>query len=1073
MPDQPLLPFGEPLPAATPSSKPAKPRRPSAPKTPAPAAPAPRAAPVPAAASGAGPRPTSRLIEDLARACAQNPLEEKVFVSPSLAVGHTLVERLAREGHPWINLRVETVRTLALNAIGPALAQGGLRLLSRAQALALVEQACAETLDARSYFGRLRDRPGLHRALQETLDELRAAGLEAEAIPASAFTDPRKPKEIRAILARYAGLLSEGRFVDGIEVLRRAAATAAASEALFLVPGDAEHSDVERRVLERLSGGRLHQLAVDTPEAWAETARRARLFRAVGEENELREAFRRVLREGIPFDQVEILHTDHAVYPSLAWELSREHGIPCTFSGGVAATYSRPGQAALAFLEWIGGGYPAGRLREALASGALTLRGLEKAVAAASERGTRDSSAPAVAREMRRARIGFGRRRHLTALDRAVAGLEGPERRSHRGDEDVDSASAARRVESRARRLAAARRARDFVRRALELAPDGAAPADALRRLASGARTFVSEFARVADDLDAAAGEALDSLFEEIAELPAASASPGDAVERLTDAVRELSVSPDRARPGRVHVAHYTAGGFSGRPHAFLLGLDESRHPGRGLEDPVLLDEERRGINASLARNALAMERERPRESARALRTCLARLRGSLTASYSKFDLRNLSQAGEPSPSPFFLELYRESAGRADADYRAMLDDLERAEGFVPDEDAALDEPEWWLARLRRAGASLEAGAAAPLVRAAYPWLADGHDAETARASSELTAWDGRLRGPTPELDPRVSGAATSASRIQDLAKCPFSYFLKSVLRIEAPDDLERESNRWLEPREEGSLLHEVFHAFCEGLSGRGEKPDLDRDGAVIESIAADKIAAWRDRVPPPSEVAFQAQREAVLSACRTFLRDEALRAGRVTPRFFEVPFGLGPAESAASIASADPVEIPLGAGRRLRLSGKIDRVDEADDGTYHVWDYKTGSPYSVREGKGLRGGRQAQPALYAMAVEALLSRAGKPGRVSESGYFFPGVRGEGQRITLPLDASRARDALTRLLDLTAAGMFPHATSDDDCRFCEFDSICGGAAGTAERSKEKLAAAEDAALVAFRELHEE
>src|SRR5262245_64490918 len=121
--------------------------------------------------------PGTRLIESLARVCSERPLEEKVLVSPSLSVGHTLVERLAREGHPWMNLRVETVRTLALSAAGPGLAREGLRLLSRPQALALVEQACAQALPAESYFGALRDRTGLHRAMQRTLDELRAAGI--------------------------------------------------------------------------------------------------------------------------------------------------------------------------------------------------------------------------------------------------------------------------------------------------------------------------------------------------------------------------------------------------------------------------------------------------------------------------------------------------------------------------------------------------------------------------------------------------------------------------------------------------------------------------------------------------------------------------------------------------------------------------------------------------------------------------------------------------------------------------------------------------------------------------------
>ncbi|HEX4441309.1 MAG TPA: PD-(D/E)XK nuclease family protein [Thermoanaerobaculia bacterium] len=1021
--------------------------------------------PAPRAGSLAADAGTSRLIEELARVCAELPLEEKVLVAPSLAAGHTLVERLAREGHPWINLRVETVRTLALAAVGSELAREGLRLLSRAQALALVEQACSETLTARSYFGELRDRPGLHRALQATLDELRGAGIDAAAIPASAFSDPRKPREIRAVLARYAEALAEGRFVDGLEVLRRAAASASPGTGIYLLPSDAELADVEREFLERLAGPRLRELAADPPEEWTRAARGARLLRAVGEENEIRDAFRRILREGIPFDRVEILHTDASVYPALAWELSREHGIPCTFGGGVPATYSRPGQAALAFLDWVGGGFPSGRLREALASGLLTLRSAGEAS------GARDAHASATAREMRRARIGWGRRRHLTALDRRIRELEGPDRRSHRGEDDGDDAPAARRrAESRGRSLAAATQAKDFVSRALELAPDAAAP-DALRTLARGARAFVAEFARVADELDGAAAEALDSLFQEIAELPAATAPLPEAVERLADAVRELSVSPDRPRPGRVHVTHYAAGGFSGRPHAFVLGLDDGRHPGRGLEDPVLLDDERREINASLERKALAMERERPRESARALRACLARLRGSVTASYSKFDLRNLSQAGEPSPSPFFLELYRESSGKPDADYGSMLEDLENAEGFVPDEDAALDETEWWLARLRGAGRRLEPGSASDLVRGAYPWLDDGHTAETARASGELTAWDGRLRGPTPELDPRVSGGAISATRIQELAKCPFSYFLKAVLRIESPDDLERESTRWLEPRDSGILLHDVFHAFCEGLVARGQRPDLERDTPVLAAIAAERIADWRERVPPPSELAFEAERESVLAACGIFLRDEAGRADRVTPRWFEVPFGLGPVK-AGSIASADAVEIAVGSGR-LRLTGKIDRVDEGADGTFHVWDYKTGSAFSVQEGKGLRGGRQAQPALYAMAVEVLLGRAGLKGRVSTTGYFFAGVKGEGQRIEVRVDAAETRDALSRLLDLAAAGMFPHAVSGDDCRFCDYKLICGGAEEAAGRAAEKLAAAADGPLAAFREIHEE
>ncbi|HYR47113.1 MAG TPA: PD-(D/E)XK nuclease family protein, partial [Thermoanaerobaculia bacterium] len=164
---------------------------------------------------------------------------------------------------------------------------------------------------------------------------------------------------------------------------------------------------------------------------------------------------------------------------------------------------------------------------------------------------------------------------------------------------------------------------------------------------------------------------------------------------------------------------------------------------------------------------------------------------------------------------------------------------------------------------------------------------------------------------------------------------------------------------------------------------------------------------------------------------------------------------------------------IEIAPGRSFRLRGKIDRVDEAPDGTFEVWDYKTGSPLSVREGMGARGGRQVQPVLYAMAFETLLERAGLPGRVSKSGYFFPGRKGEGQRVIAPLDRTETRDVLGKLFDLLAAGMFPHALSEGGCRFCDFEAICGGPKEASERAERKLEANRDGVLTAFRMLHAE
>ena len=75
--------------------------------------------------------------------------------------------------------------------------------------------------------------------------------------------------------------------------------------ALYLVVAAEELSTLERALLDRLAGARQVSLAGDAPEDWARIAPSAAIFRAVGEENEIREAFRRVFAAGVAWDDVE------------------------------------------------------------------------------------------------------------------------------------------------------------------------------------------------------------------------------------------------------------------------------------------------------------------------------------------------------------------------------------------------------------------------------------------------------------------------------------------------------------------------------------------------------------------------------------------------------------------------------------------------------------------------------------------------------------------------------------------------------------------------------------------------
>ena len=92
---------------------------------------------------------------------------------------------------------------------------------------------------------------------------------------------------------------------------------------------------------------------------------------------------------------------------------------------------------------------------------------------------------------------------------------------------------------------------------------------------------------------------------------------------------------------------------------------------------------------------------------------------------------------------------------------------------------------------------------------------------------------------------------------------------------------------------------------------------------------------------------------------------------------------------------------------------------------------------------KQLNRGRQIQHALYARAVEILLARANKRGRVVRSGYFFPGPKGEGERIAIKQDNVALQRVLVTLFDLLREGIFPYAPDQDFCGICAYGVVCG------------------------------
>lgn len=999
-------------------------------------------------------------IRFLARFCREHPLDDKVFLCPSFVVGRQVGESLAREAGSWVNLRFVTPWTLAGEVLERSGLSGRERPMTAAAELALVDRLFRDLwAEGRiSYFAAPErpPSPGLARALHRAVRDLRLAGLTSGDVRPERFLVARKGEELVALIERYEESLRKDERLDAAAFLR--AAALAAGERRYaapwtLCPADSQPSRIERGLVLAAAGERLVLVpgdpvhGLDRPRAcWPEPARPSGekpgrlswlfdpsgapaageddasivLFRALGPGNECREVVRRLYEDKVPFDRVEVLTpsgSDHATVFHLMASRTR---LPVTFGDGVPISFTPPGRLYFGLLDWIANDFAADRL----------CRLLENADLASTPGPSGEALAGRTAcRLLRAAMIGWGRKRYLPRLKALRAAKEESlERAATAGGEDGEEAGEARRDALRASIAAVEALAADMGR-LIEALPE----ADDEGRYDLGALSealarIVGERARVDDETARAARDTIRDRLDEVRlEVGSSAMSAGQALDLLRTMGASLRVGASPPLPGHLHVSSIPAGGSSGRPVTFVVGLDEAAFPGRGLQDPVLLDEERAALSPDLPTAADGL-----RANLFGLAAVLASVRGRIVLGYPSF---SPVEGRESFPSSAVLQAFRLLRGDAGLDYRGLESGLEEAAGYLPGAASrAFDETEWWLERL----AGLSAAADGPgTVPVHFPDLAAGLSAAAARAGNALTAYDGLvdIAPVRADLDPTAGGRAVmSASRLELLARCPFAYFLKHVLGIEAPEEVDFDRSRWLDPSQRGSLVHEILCAFMTRIRETGETVAADRHAGLLNAIADGVVARWREEVPPPSAPIFESERRDILETLRVFLAAETAREEKGEPFAFELEIVRQP--------------IALDDGRAFPLRGFIDRVDRLSADTYRILDYKTGSAAAYENLVEFGRGRNIQHALYAVALEAML--AGRPGggrpRVTRSGYFFPSRRGEGLEIVVKdFDRGRLRRLLGDLLALLTKGYFI-AGPEAKCGYCDYGPVCGAEA---------------------------
>jgi len=965
---------------------------------------------------------SNRTLTDVCRA---ELLTTKWLLAPSHRIGRQWIDTLVRSGQSIVNLHPTTLLRAAIELISDDLAAEQRTLASGAIGALLVEAAWSH-LPAEGYLGRLAPSGNLCAAGFAAISALRMANLTSEQLNASNLESAEKATDLTTLLRVYETQLQTHQLVDEAEVYRRATDKLQANpqvlgSTLVLAVEGINATGWELRFLEALPADRL--ITIDPPQAPGATQPTSQnFFRAIGEANEVREVLRRVLAQGTVADDVEILTTDsstyhpllHAIAQRCSHEETLPEGLPLTFAEGLSTSLSRPGRALAQWMRWIESGYPQRFLVDMIAAGLFDL-------------GDDTLSNRAIAKMLRPLAIGAGAERYKGPLEDRVRSLSKP----YVLNDGVEEPAV---KESREAQLKTARVLKNFVKRLLALSAE-VVGGDSVAALEAAGKLLTKE-ARSANEFDRYAAEALVEQIEHrriwLDQLQLTPAVITWLAE-LSDRTRIMGSGP---RPGCMHVASVGSGGHSGRQTTFVLGLDDRRFPGAALQDPLLLDGERARLSKDLATSGTRLQ-QRVDE----LQSLLNRATGSVTLSWS---CHEVSDDREVFPSSAVLQAYRRATDQPQADLETLNAAVGPPASFAPSESAkAITTAEHWLWKL--SDPALQGSEHSEIVRRHYPHLAKGQDAARHRADG-FGSFNGFVPAAGEDLGLFESeGRVLSASGLELAGRCPLAFFFRFGLSLWPPDELEIDPDQWLNPAQFGQLMHEVFRRFMEQLTAAGKTPEFERDHQMLANLLLEAATAWRKTVPPPNENAYRMDYWRLVRTSKIFLLDEEQFCKNSKPQYFEVALGLPQGEEPAGpLGREEPVAIDLPGGKSLRVRGQVDRVDEAADGVFSIWDYKIASGYGVKKENPFVGGRKLQSVLYLKMMEQVLQQQVDPkATVQQFGYFFPSVKAHGMRIDWSAaELASGLTLLERIANTLHAGVFAATDMADDCKFCDYARVC-------------------------------
>ena len=297
-----------------------------------------------------------------------------------------------------------------------------------------------------------------------------------------------------------------------------------------------------------------------------------------------------------------------------------------------------------------------------------------------------------------------------------------------------------------------------------------------------------------------------------------------------------------------------------------------------------------------------------------------------------------------------------------------------------------------------------------------------------------------------------VGGRPASPTGLEAWAKCPFSYFMKTVLRVaetETPED-----TLVISAADRGTLMHRALQLFFAGgglfeaatRRATPREPWTESERARMRAIG-EACCAEAERAGQTGKLLLWGlEKRRILRELDRFLDAEEAHRREAPEYAFEA------AELAFGSQGNAPLLVTLDDGREVTFRGSIDRVEQSlDGGAMAVVDYKTGNAESyknlalnpVKDGTLLQLPVYGLAAMQAFGVERV-----------DANYWFITEKEDFKRIGYQVSRENTgafREALMTIVDGIGEGVFPanpgkpdeFRRSFENCVWCAYDSVCG------------------------------